>query len=660
MTPTTLPSPPEDFSHFFDSLHGRVPFAELPEEFLPSLRAALNSPILDRLTRISQLGYTSLTFFSATQTRFSHSVGTMLTMNKLTTHLWGRKAHASVPAKILAATKRAFPDSDRIGGEASTSLRCHLLLAALLQDLGELPFQKVTSLYFSPTEKATAELESQPQLIAAKPRSWRKGKDKFTILSVIELFKEPDFHQFDLSFLTFLITGEPPQTASEVVALRTMVDGAIDADRLDYVFRDAQLTIGSITDSDRVIRSILYYEGSTVVVKDPQPAVDFFATRARLWTFVYASPTVRFRQALLKAFLSACFAVERGIEMLKDAGMPRELSFQAFLNMDEHSFLTALRSMARNPRLGDIAAYGREARSIMVKIVTQYDCRVLGRERPAASAAPIAPIPIQPSVFFDLLADHDDEHKLYTAGSVQVRQCILDKLTQPVPLERTAGAFASLFHKDTSVPLVRESFFLFLPETRSAITYKEITSAMDADLPRLVRSLEEEDIRRELVVADDTWVHAGSRKRIAISCCFRDRLKIIRVVRELARQKEPYRVLLDSLIGLGNTAPQNSRDLIKDADAVFVLMSSIYLKRWLDEPGSNIAIEVEEIRKKPRQRKVVFPLEPYTLLDGKVGARWNELDSSYTTAPIMVADELQSGDERLRKFVEAACTFVNT
>ena len=150
---TTNTPQSEDFAYFYDTIHGRASFSELPPPFIPSLRVALNSPILNRLTRISQLGYTSLTFFSATQTRFSHAIGTLLTMERITTHLWGPVGQRPLPKELEEAVKKSFTKPFQVGADASVSVRCHLLLAALLQDVGELPFQKVTSLCFRPSEE---------------------------------------------------------------------------------------------------------------------------------------------------------------------------------------------------------------------------------------------------------------------------------------------------------------------------------------------------------------------------------------------------------------------------------------------------------------------------------------------------------------------------
>jgi HD superfamily phosphohydrolase len=660
----TTPPQAEDFAYFYDTIHGRIAFSELPPPLLPPLRAALNSSVFNRLTRISQLGYTSLTFFSATQTRFSHAIGTLITMNRIVTHLWGPLGQRPLSAELIESVQKTFKKPFQVGGDPSTSVRCHVLLAALLQDVGELPFQKVTSLYFVPSEKTIADLENTGLLKVATPRQWKKTKNQFTAAAIVRLFKDAAFNAFDLSFIVYLITGQPITAEPELLALREMMDGTVDADRLDYVFRDAQLSIGSLTRADSVIRSIVRYEAGKVVVNDARPVTDFLTTRARLWTFVYSSPAVRFRQTLLKSFLQASFAKPEGTELLKKHGLPKELNLDDFLRLDDHSMLAAFRDIATDKDLSRIPEHGREALGIMVKVVTDYECRILARPPQTASATVNrANIPtIESAMFFDLLLDHDGAHKLYAPESVIVEQPLMERLAKPVPLEKASGALSSVFAKETSAPLVRDSYFLFLIEkaNRPAADYEPIEKAMETNAPELYYALDLADVRREGDFVGNTWPAAiNGRKRIAISCCFADRSHVIRIVRELSRQKEPYCVLLDSLLWLGNTSEDNSKKLITAADAVFMIMSEEYVDKWLKQPDGNIAAEVREILKKDKQHKVVLPLASYSTLNKAIGARWRDIDSSYTSAPILVPDELQRGDEGVSKVVKAACDWVN-
>src|ERR1039457_2054557 len=88
--PADVNPAPDEPGDFYDSIHGRSSLHDLPDKFHPALKAALARPTLNRLRRISQLGHTSVSFFSATQTRFSHAIGTKLLMNKLYRHVRSR------------------------------------------------------------------------------------------------------------------------------------------------------------------------------------------------------------------------------------------------------------------------------------------------------------------------------------------------------------------------------------------------------------------------------------------------------------------------------------------------------------------------------------------------------------------------------------------
>jgi HD superfamily phosphohydrolase len=170
----------EELGFFYDSVHGRVSLDDLPSNFHQVLKCALTSPALDRLKRISQLGHTSLSYFSATHTRFAHALGTMLVMNKLFVHISNRRG--GLPQNLRSIATVAFSEKVEKFKSVKDFLHCHLLLASLYQDVGELPFQKITSHYFRPSENAIGELKDA--LIFAHPQSW-SSKNIFSVLALV-------------------------------------------------------------------------------------------------------------------------------------------------------------------------------------------------------------------------------------------------------------------------------------------------------------------------------------------------------------------------------------------------------------------------------------------------------------------------------------------
>ena len=121
-----------------------------------------------------------------------------------------------------------------------------------------------------------------------------------------------------------------------------MVDGTIDADRLDYVYRDASVTIGSLSRPSTVLESVLEYRPDCVVIGDPRPVTDFLSTRMRLWTFVYTAADVRFRQALLRTVLDGRWDSKETIEAFKICELDPVLPHKEFLKLDDTSLVVRL------------------------------------------------------------------------------------------------------------------------------------------------------------------------------------------------------------------------------------------------------------------------------------------------------------------------------
>jgi len=61
--------------------------------------------------------------------------------------------------------------------------------------------------------------------------------------------------------------------------LRHMIEGEVDADRLDYVYRDAHHTVGGRGSPEAVIDSLLAYDEAGPIFSEPGPVSEFFATR---------------------------------------------------------------------------------------------------------------------------------------------------------------------------------------------------------------------------------------------------------------------------------------------------------------------------------------------------------------------------------------------
>jgi len=155
----------------------------------------VDSPSFQRLRRIRQLGFTSLIYPSATHTRFQHSLGV--------THLTGK-----------------FADSLNLKDEKRKELR----LAALFHDTGHGPFSHVSEMM---------------------SKQYGVSHEDFSC-EVIDRLE--DLYSVDRYRLHRIIRGD--------LEIGQIVAGDIDADRMDYLVRDAHATgvkHGEI-DVDTIIR----------------------------------------------------------------------------------------------------------------------------------------------------------------------------------------------------------------------------------------------------------------------------------------------------------------------------------------------------------------------------------------------------------------------
>lgn len=658
MNAPDIPPSAQDLGYFYDTLHGRIALDELPDGFHPALKSALSSKALARLKRISQLGHTSVSFFSATHTRFSHAIGTMLVMNKLFRHVHERGLSTALFKEVTDSYPRAVVHF----GNEKAMVHCHLLLAALYQDVGELPFQKVTSLHFAPVETDIKKLANA--LPRAAPRQWN-GKKVFSVLSLARdmenLELKVGFSGYDFEFMSFLLTGDgAPSGATAIYALLQMVDGVIDADRLDYVYRDASVTIGSLSRPITVLESIVGYEVGKVIVNDPRPATDFLSTRMRLWTFVYSSADVRFRQVLLKSVLDGRWDRPKAELAFKSAGLDPELTHDLFVTLDDNSL------MDRIEKLDDtsLEPYRQRARGLLLRGTLDYECRVLKRPQSMPSGSPACD-ELPTDLFFDLLLDHG-HHQLHRPNTVFVRQGLTSRIGDLLPLEESAGAFSPLFSGQNSAMLVPDGFYLFLPQERQGGRWPKAEAALDAGT--MYPLVAWEDARRSLACPSDTrskskFPDFTDAKAISISFCSKDFPTVVRVVRELHRQKRRYWLFLNPFDGTGSTPSGNSSDLITKADAVLAVVSAEYLRRATD--GSTyINLEVGEIQGRSRNIPVAaVGADSRDSLSSVPKWNWGEMCYAWRNQNVVIPNQLplkDASEETIRAAVDEALKYIDS
>lgn len=246
-------------------------------EFSEEEKQIIESPLFQRLRRIRQLGLTSYVYPSATHTRFQHSLGVA--------HLTGKYA-------------------DRLN--LSKERRRELRTAALLHDTGHGPFSHASELM---TEKKGVSHEDFSCEVADRLEN---------------------LYSADRKRIHRIIRGE--------LEIGSIVSGDIDADRMDYLIRDAHATgveHGQI-DADTIIRLAEIDSRRLVYDKKAITALESLLTsRFHMTKSVYKHHAVEIAEKMLQRSLESY--LQEGNKLEKIMRMDDFAAHQNLLESDSAS-----------------------------------------------------------------------------------------------------------------------------------------------------------------------------------------------------------------------------------------------------------------------------------------------------------------------------------
>ena len=223
-----------------DSVHDHIEVTGVAE-------ALLDTPPVQRLRRISQLGTAGLVYPSANHTRFEHSLGVYHLADEALSHL-------------------------SIAGTQAERVRA----AALLHDIGHAPYShNIEEVLHRYTGKYHDEVEG--------------------LVNSGAVARELETHGLDPDRIAGLIAGEGE--------LGQLVSGELDVDRMDYLVRDAHHTgvpYGTI-DHERLVRELRFVGGELVLAEgNVQSAESLLLARALMNPTVYRHHVARISKAMLR------------------------------------------------------------------------------------------------------------------------------------------------------------------------------------------------------------------------------------------------------------------------------------------------------------------------------------------------------------------------
>lgn len=252
------------------------------------------TPEFQRLRRIKQLGTTYLTFHGAEHSRFNHSLG----------------VYEIVRRMVKQMEKEPSWNKEE---------RMVCLCAALLHDIGHGPFSHSFEKVFDLDHEAFTQRIILEDTVVHRVLKERDADLPRKVAQVIDKTYEDQL-------------------------VVSMISSQIDADRMDYLLRDAYYTGVSYGqfDMERILRVMRPTEDSVVIKHSGMHAVeDYIMSRYQMYWQVYFHPVTRSAEVILtKIFHRAKHLFEQGFDFQFEPTLLKtlfqdELAIDDYLQLDE-------------------------------------------------------------------------------------------------------------------------------------------------------------------------------------------------------------------------------------------------------------------------------------------------------------------------------------
>lgn len=279
----------------------------------------INAREFQRLRRIHQLGGDFQVYHTAEHTRFSHSLG------------------------VYEIVRRMVEEIEELSRSLSEYEKCAAMLAGLLHDLGHGPFSHA----FEAVSDCHHEQFTQRILL--------EDSEIHRILSAADV--------------------RLPQDVADIIGYRykndllnQLVSGQLDADRMDYLLRDAYFTGTSYGtfDMERILRTIRIQDAHLAVKESGIHSVeDYIMARYHMYWQVYLHPVARSYEIMIALLFERMKTLWKqkpsffaGLEMFTPFLSGERVAIEALFRLDEAAALYGFAQLTQrsDPILRDLAA----------------------------------------------------------------------------------------------------------------------------------------------------------------------------------------------------------------------------------------------------------------------------------------------------------------
>lgn len=241
-----------------DPVHG---FIKLTEE---EVKLIDGESLIQRLRYVKQLGFVYLVYPAATHTRFDHSLGVMHVAT-----LIGERVMQQM-------------------GEIDERLLKHLRVAALLHDLGHLPF----SHSFEALSRELIHMALRRRCLDIDLSLFDRGKPHETTTRLLIERLSPRLSE--LGYDPDIVKSLLFERSGKLKLFSNILSGSFDADRLDYIMRDMFFTGAAVgtslthIDLERIVENLEVAEGRFQFNEKARVNLEgYLITRYNLYRHVY-------------------------------------------------------------------------------------------------------------------------------------------------------------------------------------------------------------------------------------------------------------------------------------------------------------------------------------------------------------------------------------
>ena len=554
-------------------------------------------PPLRRLAAIKQLPFASQRFLGAEHTRHSHALGTYRNCAAMIERLLARRSMKIPVEELRSRFGDAFKGCDQAKAESVVII--HTLAAALLQDIGELPYGQVTENIFVPQEHIIRLVSDRTGSDAS---AW-STKDLFSVACIWSNFAGRRLEEFNLALLSYLIAPGYTRLSSHEGHLQAWINilhGQLDADRLDYVYRDAYHTIGARGGPDYIIRALIRYDEDGPVLENTGAVTDFLTLRANLWRSVYLDGRTRLGQVLLRQVLNFVQRDSKLRDFATRHGLKSSLSIPDFMQFDDHCLWRFL-ALLKNTKFNNLDPRTQHALDLILGDYLDYSqVWISGKPNPRP---PPTKYRLPNEVFYDAF-DEIYEHSLYRPNGIFIQNRLREGSRGCSPLENCVPHYGELLTRSWKTHPMPNHVQIHLPRkphSTSAADWQSFEGLLEAG--DLFDAIPGDSSQLTSETPIETLSKNGFRKPIiGLSFAFANEVFARKLLRILYLKKQHYVSMLGIWAGYWNSTRKNSQEVVERSDVMLCLLSKEYIDKYHSDSDGDISSEVFKIIERLKKR----------------------------------------------------------